>query len=62
MRYRAGMHTRPIPSSGEALPVIGCGTYMGFDRAPGSAEFAQLPAVLAALRGAGGTVVDSSPM
>ena len=25
------MHTRPIPSSGEALPVIGCGTYVGFD-------------------------------
>ena len=25
------MNTRPIPSTGEALPVIGCGTYVGFD-------------------------------
>ena len=56
------MQTRAIPSSGEPLPVIGCGTYMGFDRAPGSAEFGRLPAVLLALRDAGGTVVDSSPM
>ena len=58
----AQMHTRPIPSTDEPLPVIGCGTYMGFDRAPGSAEFAQLPDVLAALFAGGGTVVDSSPM
>jgi diketogulonate reductase-like aldo/keto reductase len=58
----AQMHTRPIPSTGEALPVIGCGTYMGFDHAPGSGEFTQLPAVLAALFAGGGSVVDSSPM
>lgn len=56
------MHTRPIPSTGEALPVIGCGTYQGFDRAPGTSEFAALPGVLAALFEAGGSVVDSSPM
>ena len=31
----ARMLTRPIPSTGEALPVIGCGTYVGFDQAPG---------------------------
>jgi diketogulonate reductase-like aldo/keto reductase len=58
----AAMLTRPIPSSREALPVIGCGTYMGFDQAPGSAGFAALPGVLSALLSAGGTVVDSSPM
>jgi diketogulonate reductase-like aldo/keto reductase len=56
------MHTRPIPSSAEPLPVIGCGTYLGFDRAPGSAGFAQLPRVLAALFAVEGSVVDSSPM
>ena len=56
------IHTRPIPSSGEALPVIGCGTYIGFDVAPGSAEYAQLPGVLQALFGAGASVLDSSPM
>jgi diketogulonate reductase-like aldo/keto reductase len=56
------MNTRPIPSTGEALPVIGCGTYVGFDQAPGSAGFGDLAGVLAALFDAGGTVVDSSPM
>jgi hypothetical protein len=56
------MRTRPIPCSSEPLPVIGCGTYVGFDRAPGSAEFAQLPRVLAALFAAEGSVIDSSPM
>lgn len=56
------MHTRPIPASAEPLPLIGCGTYVGFDRAPGSAEFAQLPGVLAALFEAEGSLVDSSPM
>ena len=56
------LRTRPIPSSAEPLPVIGCGTWLGFDRSPGSAEFAQLPRVLAALFAAEGSVVDSSPM
>ncbi len=56
------MHTRSIPSSGEALPVIGCGTWLGFDHAPGSAEYQRLPGVLAALFVAGGRVIDSSPM
>ena len=56
------MMTRPIPSTGEALPVIGCGTYIGFDEQPGTAAFRQLPAVLDELFAAGGTVIDSSPM
>jgi diketogulonate reductase-like aldo/keto reductase len=56
------LQTRPIPATGEALPVIGCGTYVGFDRAPGTLEFARLPGVLEALFAAGGSVVDSSPM
>jgi diketogulonate reductase-like aldo/keto reductase len=56
------MNTRPIPSSGEALPVIGCGTYIGFDQAPGSAGYALLPGVVEALLDAGGKVFDSSPM
>ncbi|MDO8450232.1 MAG: aldo/keto reductase [Rhodoferax sp.] len=56
------MLTRPIPASGEALPVIGLGTWQGFDAAPGSAEYRRLPAVLQALFDAGGSVIDSSPM
>lgn len=58
----ARMNTRPIPSSREALPVIGCGTWIGFGHAPGSAEYQRLPGVLEALFDAGGTVLDSSPM
>jgi diketogulonate reductase-like aldo/keto reductase len=56
------MHTRPIPSSGEPLPVIGCGTYRGFDVGSQSAAYRQLPGVLDALFAAGGSVIDSSPM
>jgi len=56
------MHTREIPSSGERLPVIGCGTYVGFDRAPGAKAYGQLPGVLSSLFQAGGRVIDSSPM
>jgi len=56
------MNTRPIPASGERLPVIGCGTYLGFDHAPGSRAYAALPGVVAALLDAGGSVLDSSPM
>ena len=40
----ARMNTRPIPSSREALPVIGCGTYLGFDQAPGSRPTRSCPA------------------
>jgi len=47
------MNRRRIPSTGEQLPVIGCGTYVGFDRQPGSSEYARLPQVLQALRSAG---------
>jgi aryl-alcohol dehydrogenase-like predicted oxidoreductase len=56
------MNTRPIPSTREALPVIGCGTWIGFDRRPGSDEYQRLPGVLDALFAAGGKVIDSSPM
>jgi diketogulonate reductase-like aldo/keto reductase len=56
------MNTRPIPATREALPVVGCGTWIGFDVAPGSAEYQRLPGVLEALFAAGGTVLDSSPM
>ncbi|HEX5126588.1 MAG TPA: aldo/keto reductase [Rhodocyclaceae bacterium] len=56
------MNTRPIPATGEMLPVVGCGTYMGFDVARGSSEYERLPGVLQALFDVGGSVLDSSPM
>ncbi len=56
------MHTRKIPSSGAALPVIGCGTWRGFDVGEGAGERAPLAQVLRVLFEAGGSVIDSSPM
>ena len=56
------MHTRIIPSSGAALPVIGCGTWRGFDVGSTPAAWPQREGVLAALLEAGGRVIDSSPM
>lgn len=56
------MHTRPIPSTGAPLPVIGLGTWRGFDVGNEPAQLPQRGEVLAALFAAGGSVVDSSPM
>ncbi|NKE64223.1 aldo/keto reductase [Ramlibacter sp. RBP-2] len=58
----ARMHTRIIPSTGAPLPVIGLGTWRGFDVGNQPAELPQRGEVLAALFAAGGSVVDSSPM
>ena len=52
--------TRPIPSTGEALPAIGLGTWQTFDVAPSARP--GLEAVLGAFVELGGTLVDSSPM
>jgi aryl-alcohol dehydrogenase-like predicted oxidoreductase len=56
------MLTRPIPSSGEKLPIIGCGTSRVFDVSIGSGDYQKLPGVLQVLYGAGGSVIDTSPM
>ena len=56
------MLTRTIPSSGEALPVIGIGTYKGFDVGSKGKERAALGGVLSTLFSRGGSVLDSSPM
>ena len=53
---------RPIPSTGEHLPVIGCGTWKAFDVAPDGAGVAQLTECCGTLLDAGGVMVDSSPM
>jgi aryl-alcohol dehydrogenase-like predicted oxidoreductase len=58
----APMHTRRIPSSGVAVPVIGLGTWRGFDVGDDAAARARLTEVLRALFDAGGRVIDSSPM
>jgi diketogulonate reductase-like aldo/keto reductase len=56
------IHTRPIPSSGEEIPVIGLGTYATFDVGKDASERAPLEQVLLAFVAAGGKLVDSSPM
>ncbi|KAF1702826.1 aldo/keto reductase [Pseudoxanthomonas suwonensis] len=53
--------TRPIPSTGELLPVIGAGTSGSYDVDPGSAEYAQLQLVVKHFFEGGGSVIDTSP-
>jgi|SoiMetStandDraft_2_1073263.scaffolds.fasta_scaffold00605_3 diketogulonate reductase-like aldo/keto reductase len=54
--------TRPIPASGEMLPVIGLGTWRVFDVGGSPSERAPLKDVLKSLVEQGGRAVDSSPM
>lgn len=56
------MITRPIPASGEALPVIGLGTWQVFDVSGSTAELLERRRILDMLIDRGGSVVDSSPM
>jgi aryl-alcohol dehydrogenase-like predicted oxidoreductase len=54
--------TREIPASGEALPVVGLGTWQAFDLGPGDADWGEAREALKAFSEGGGKVVDSSPM
>src|SRR6266545_5503710 len=59
----AAMLTRPVPrGGGEALPVIGMGTYDTFDVGPDPAGRVPLVEVMRRFIAAGSRVVDSSPM
>lgn len=51
---------RPIPSSGEMLPVTGVGTWIQFDVS--KSEYKPLLDVLTRMDEKGGKVIDSSPM
>lgn len=53
--------TRPIPSSGERLPIIGLGSSATFRSVAGSDDVDQLKAVLKVLYDNGGRVVDTAP-
>jgi aryl-alcohol dehydrogenase-like predicted oxidoreductase len=55
-------HKRPIPRSGELLPIVGVGTYQTFDVGDDPAARAELKEVLRLLAQAGGGMIDSSPM
>jgi diketogulonate reductase-like aldo/keto reductase len=54
--------TREIPASGEALPIVGLGTWQAFDIGPDDAEWGEAREALKAFSEGGGKVVDSSPM
>jgi diketogulonate reductase-like aldo/keto reductase len=56
------MLTRPIPSTGEAIPVIGLGTWRAFDVGTDEATWRPLREVVKLLLDAGGQLIDSSPM
>ncbi len=54
--------TRPIPSSGERLPVIGLGSWITFNVGDDPELREECAAVMGAFFDAGGRVIDSSPM
>jgi diketogulonate reductase-like aldo/keto reductase len=57
------MLTRPIPRTGEALPVLGLGTFRAFDTSLTAAPIREsLGEVIQRMIDAGGTMIDSSPM
>ena len=54
--------TRPIPSSGERIPVIGVGSWLTFDTGAAASALDRLQPVLQAFFDHGGRLIDSSPM
>ena len=53
---------RPIPSSGELIPVMGMGTSRTFDTSGDAQSLARLTEVMQVFFDGRGTVIDSSPM
>jgi aryl-alcohol dehydrogenase-like predicted oxidoreductase len=56
------MALRPIPKTGEKIPVVGLGTWQTFDVGEEASERAKVAEVLRGFFDAGGRVIDSSPM
>jgi aryl-alcohol dehydrogenase-like predicted oxidoreductase len=62
LEEKRAMLTRPIPRTGEQLPVIGLGTWQTFNVGTDPKERAPLRDVLKRFLELGGSVIDSSPM
>jgi aryl-alcohol dehydrogenase-like predicted oxidoreductase len=62
LEEKRAMLTRPIPRTGEQLPVIGLGTWQTFNVGTDPKERAPLRDVLKRFLELGGRVIDSSPM
>jgi aryl-alcohol dehydrogenase-like predicted oxidoreductase len=58
---KGGLISRPIPSSGEMLPMMGLGSSATFSRLAGAGEIDALRDVLRTLVENGGTVFDTAP-
>ncbi|MDQ7246881.1 aldo/keto reductase [Dongia sedimenti] len=54
--------SRPIPSSGEQLPIVGLGTWITFNVGEDPQRKDECAAVMAAFFESGGRMIDSSPM
>ncbi len=59
---RARPHSRPVPSSGEELPLVGLGSWITFNVGDDQRALDGSAAVIAAFFEAGGRLIDSSPM
>lgn len=57
----APLLTRPIPRTGERLPVVGLGTAIVFDIGENAAQRAERRTVVEAMLGGGGTLIDTAP-
>jgi aryl-alcohol dehydrogenase-like predicted oxidoreductase len=53
--------TRPIPSTGEEIPVVGIGTARRYDVGTSAAERDPLRETLSVFRGLGGKLIDTAP-
>ena len=60
--FAAAMMTRPIPSTGELMPVIGLGTWRAFDVGSDETGWHPLRQVLQRFLDDGGRMLDTSPM
>jgi aryl-alcohol dehydrogenase-like predicted oxidoreductase len=58
---RRALLTRPIPSTGETLPIIGLGSSATFAQVARSEDYSALREVLSTLVEHGGTVFDTAP-
>ena len=53
---------RPIPSTGETIPIVGLGTWITFNVGSDAALRDECAGVMAAFFAAGGRMIDSSSM
>ena len=58
----AAPQTKPIPSTGEQIPVVGLGSWSTFNVGNDTQLLDECTAVIAAFLAAGGRMIDSSPM